>query len=387
MNFNDWFRLSSVFLTHAGRFAALSVAAFAGLIVIAAVECSVLWLAGVEYTPKSAVWQTSVGDCSISADGHWSVTRSRWSRKESGSSFEYDLVLHDFRKRVATPLQLSHLAPKCAAIAPTGDALVVGCADGSIYLCSLSPHDKRHDPAASNALRLLHRTRENTFFNVIFSPNGEYVAAVGRQSIYLLNVTRSKLQQTWPVDNTERTANISFSRDSRRLLSYSGGEIARLWDTGTGRQVASVPLPVAQVDAVAISSNAQIARFLCGSQGVRAWSFAAAALIPCESWISPCFGGLNSAFSSDGLFVATVIDSHTVKLCNAATGIAVCAFRGHESQIMGLVFASDRVLYSWDIEGTVRQWKVSRQGDEFLVTSNEQDKSILTFEPLLALGI
>lgn len=385
MDFNKRVQFARSTLPHVIRFAALCGVVFAGLLLIAAVECSALWLRGIQYTPKSAVWRTSLCDFSVSADGRWGVTCERLWRKAPDRSPECDLVLQDLHQQIATPLRLSHLGPICVAMAPAGDSITLACSDGSIYLYIVASGDEPTRSRESGRLRLLHSTRESTFRDIVYSPNGEYVAAAGCCANYLLNLPEKKMTQTWPIEGIDGPPMLSFSQDSRRLLTYTGGDTARLWNTDTGKQVAAVPLQGAGVAGVVLSPKARVARFLGRDHDVQAWSFEDSELVPCESWTASLFIGLPPAFSPDGLVVATTGDSYTITLYNASTGEEVSQFSGHERQIAGLVFGSDRSLYTWDIGGSVFCWNVDGQ-DGHIRVSRKSAAGAITFQPLLSMG-
>lgn len=367
-------------------FATWSCGAFVGLILLAAVECATLWLVGVEYTPKSAVWRTFLSDISASANDRYGVTCVRSTRKSANDSFESDLVLHDLEEHTAMPLGLSRFAPSCVSMARDGDAIAFGCDDGSIYVCHVASDIESSEIRLKRSVQLLYRGVPGGFANLIISPNGEYIAAAGPESVCLLKTLTGELLHTWSVDDWEYGALLSFSDDSARLLSYSGGEIARLWETRTGLQIASVPSVGANVRGVVLSPDAQLARFIVGNGVVHTWNFADSELVRCDNSHSVVLVALPPIFSPDGRYLATATDSHTVELYTASSGERVGLFRGHECQVTGLVFGSDRRLYTRDVEGKIHAWKVDKLGNAPRVVAAERSDRSFAFEPLLSMG-
>jgi WD40 repeat protein len=387
VDINQCFRKLRVSLAHVVRFVWLSCVAFAGLLLFAAAEGATLWLAGVDFAPKSAVVHASFGDFSISVDGRRAVSLIRFRRRAADNSFESNLVLHSLDEGTVTRLPLAHLAPACVAMAPAGNAIAFASGDGTIYLYSISAQHEPSQSQLNSTLRWLCQAHDEAIVDLVFSPNGASIAAVGAESISLLNCTDGELLRTWPVVDLERSPVLSFSQDSRRLLSYSGGTISRLWSTVTGKLVATAPLPVADAIGAVLSPNGCVAKFIDGYRGVQAWSFDAAKVVPCESWTSSIISrGLPPAFSWDRDLVATTSGSHIIELHNLSTGEQIGRFRAHESQISGLVFGSDCCLYTWDIAGTIRKWKVGYRTDQLRSASEVCSERTVRIEPLLAAG-
>jgi WD40 repeat protein len=105
-------------------------------------------------------------------------------------------------------------------------------------------------------------------------------------------------------------------RTGRILLlpSYDAGE-ARLWDLGTGKQLATIPM---------LSNYNSIPRF-----------------------------------SPDGEWIATAAPDHTIKIWNAATGALRRTLSGHTSSVTAIAFSRDgRLVASGSDDGTARVWEL-----------------------------
>lgn len=346
---------------------------------MALIECFALWLAGVTYTPKSAISHISVGDFSVSSDGELGVARITVARQASEAQAEYDLILHQFQHDRAIPLQLQGMKPRRAVLAPGGAALVVGCADGSVYLTSLLPSEGGHNPLEKHCLVLLHRMRDGIITDLIISPNGELVAAVGRQSTDLLRLPRGDVLLTWPSQEAGYKVcpghpMLAFSGDSQRMLSLTDGDNATLWDVNDGEEVATVPMESRERRSLleaALSHDGQLAVFVSSDGVVRVWSFSAQSDVRRWRWGSAIYRPL--ALSPDGRYLAvtTIVRGvYNVQLYETLSGECLAQRDSQLGALKGLTFGPGRKLYSWDAS-TLQEWKFDDQEQRSLSPTRE----------------
>ncbi len=72
-----------------------------------------------------------------------------------------------------------------------------------------------------------------------------------------------------------------------------------------------------------------------------------------------------SAFSNNGVYVASGSVDHTVKIWNSATRKLYKIFRGHSAAVTSVAFsANDRYLYTGSMDGTFRKWKLPEENDQ-----------------------
>ena len=141
---------------------------------------------------------------------------------------------------------------------------------------------------------------------------------------------------------------VSLSRDGGRLLTLSGGNVAKVWDTGTGKKVREFNFPFRLGHAAAISSNGSMVAVGASGESGRLWNVDTGALL---GTLSPA---LHLQFSADGAYlikanrlsgvefleIATMHSSRTVR-----TGaVAHYPQESPDARWLTLVNATDEVL-------------------------------------------
>jgi WD40 repeat protein len=73
--------------------------------------------------------------------------------------------------------------------------------------------------------------------NVVFSPDGKYIATVSRDNTsWVWNASTGK-QVFNPLKHDERVTNVMFSPDGKYIATASWDNTARVWDAATGKRV------------------------------------------------------------------------------------------------------------------------------------------------------
>jgi WD40 repeat protein len=161
---------------------------------------------------------------------------------------------------------------------------------------------------------------------------------------------------------------VAFSRDPRRLLTLARGKVARVWDTGSGRELARLGT-VAATDA---------------------WGFSTT-----ETPVTCC-----AAFSGDASFVATGHEDGSAAVWNAESGKKLRSIKGNGAAINHIQFDSaGRHVITAGEDGTVRFWhartgrcaltlgpvgsaavSVLLNRDESLLAVSHKDKSVTLWQ-------
>lgn len=352
-------RVAPVALRHAVRFVLLSSGFLVVIALMALTEGIVLWLAGTRYSPKGSLHTVSVGDFSISANGEWGVSRICVARKSPGS-LVHDVVLHNLRDQSAERLHLSRFRPGYAAVSPAAEAVAIAGWDGSIRICSGSPNRGASHSEDGEWLRRL--DGPSVPFNCLgFSPDGCLLAAAGNRFTCLWRWPSGELLHKWPRDGGLSML-LSFSSDSRRILSFGTKGKVCLWDTSTGQAINVIAPDDGRVVGGALSPNAGLAALASDSE-VRVYSLANDEAL----WWRP-ISGPPITFSPDGSFLATTAGGgrqRCIRVYDASSGKHLCELTGHDAPIAGLGFACDGLLYSWDTPGVIRAWNVERHREQW----------------------
>ncbi|KIM33655.1 hypothetical protein M408DRAFT_61483 [Serendipita vermifera MAFF 305830] len=171
-------------------------------------------------------------------------------------------------------------------------------------------------------------------------------------------------QSEWPaiqnilVDHDDQVRSVSFSPDSRRIVSGSDDRTIRVWDAETGDIVAG-PFEghVEAVNSVAFSPNGS--RIVSGSEDgtIRLWDAETGELV------TGSFEGHNKAinsvaFSPDGTWVVSGSSDTTIRVWEAKTGQAVTGpLKGHSKIVKSVAFSpNSRRIVSGSYDRTIRVW-------------------------------
>lgn len=342
------------------RFLGLWAVLFVVIILLAAVEGFVLWRAGFRYIPRTAVVQLGISDFSISADGKLAASRIRYQHNSSDGTLE-DIVLFDLRGQNTGRLHVGSLRPQSVAISPSTDSVAVACTDGSIYAWS-SALDQTRESAMLKS-RQFRVVSDDIIGQLVFSPDGRLLAGESDDFTYLWQ---------WPTGevlikrlHTGPSRCLSFSADSQRLLSrIDSGEVG-VWDVATGQPVQSISTGSEEILGAALAANGQLVAVTLDDNSIRVFSLESGE----ELWRSR--SSLPAvAFSPDSRFVASIRydnaeSRHVMNIHDVQNGQLVCRLDGHRGPIVGLSFASDSTLYSWDSQGDLRAWNVGQQREQW----------------------
>ena len=223
------------------QFGCLWCACYVTLVLLAVVEGVFLRHMGVEYIPKSSLRHVSVRDFCVSADGRWAAARMSFRCGSAGAGITDDVVVFDRQRQTTRRLYLSQLEPRCLAISPTGESLAIACADRSIYVLEWSRDSATSSEPLNGEKHFLHRARGLGITRLVFSPDGQQLAAVGTRHIHLLRIPAegiggpAALLHRWPCGG--KAISVAFSDDSRSLVVFGLDGELRWYDSQGGQLV------------------------------------------------------------------------------------------------------------------------------------------------------
>jgi WD40 repeat protein len=165
----------------------------------------------------------------------------------------------------------------------------------------------------------------------------------------------------------------AFNRDGSRIVTASGDGTARIWDAGTGREIAVLRGHERWVGSAVFSPDGSRIVTASGDHTARIWDAVAGRQIAIlrghEATVT------SAVFSPDGSRIVTASGDDTARVWDSFTGKQIAVLRGHESWVGSaalspdgsriLTASMDRTARIWDA-ATAKQIAVLRGHDEIV---------------------
>jgi WD40 repeat protein len=246
------------------------------------------------------------------------------------------------------------------------------------------------DPSMGNQFTKL-RTNIGHVFSVAFSPDGERLATGSLDLGGLLTVKLWDLagrQELMTLRARERPAPyfvfpcsiVAFSPNGKTLATGHLDGTLKLWNAGTGEELATLTGHAGQVQFVSYSPDGKtLATAGRVDKAVKLWD--AATHQERATLKGHLSGVLSVAFSPDGKTLATGDFAGTIKTWNAATGRELLTFKGQAERIHSLAYTPDgRRLATGSLDQTVKLWDVAT-GEEVISLKHEGWVWFVAFSP------
>jgi WD40 repeat protein/tRNA A-37 threonylcarbamoyl transferase component Bud32 len=199
-----------------------------------------------------------------------------------------------------------------------------------------------------------------------FAPDGTYLAAAAPADIVLLDAVSGK--ETGRLQgHTAAVNDLAFRPDGKLLLSASEDHSVNVWDVRERRSLRKYADHGAPVQAVSLTHNGALAASVGGDNRVRIWEAE-------TGRTKTTFPGRSQVrFTPNDAYVATVLDTNEIALCDPENGHVVRRFKDALPTVKGMVFSpqGDRLaafsqgrsiseVCVWDVESGAALWKSTR---------------------------
>lgn len=193
-----------------------------------------------------------------------------------------------------------------------------------------------------------------------FSPDGRLLAGGAEGNVAKLWEASTGRELYTLGGHTDGVRCIAFSPDGRLLATGSWDHTVKVWETASGRELYTIIGIPGIVSGVAFSPDGQTLASALSNGTVQLWRVADRALL---HTLTGHTGDVYSvAFSPDGQLLASASIDATIRLWRVSDGVSVRALSGHTGRVNDIAFTSDgRILISGSDDGTIRLWGIASE--------------------------
>jgi WD40 repeat protein len=154
---------------------------------------------------------------------------------------------------------------------------------------------------------------------------------------------------------------LAYSPDGRRLAAGYEDHRIRNWDTGSQREILSLPGHTAEVCGLAFSPDGWRLASASADQTVKLWDATAERrTIPLRDHRTTSPGILSIAFSPQGRWLAAASSDRAIRIWDTTNDSVAQTLRGHTDDVSAIAFSPDGSrLVSAGADRTVKTWDVA----------------------------
>jgi WD40 repeat protein len=218
--------------------------------------------------------------------------------------------------------------------------------------------------------------------SIAFSPDGTLLAIAGRHEIVLREVNGFGIVARL-VGDSPRLESIAFSKDGSLIVASGGavsefGEI-QIWETASRQLQRSIKASKDTFFGVSLSQDNRQVAVGCADKLVRVFNVAdGSEAMRCDNHLDWVFG---SAFTNDGLRLATVSRDKAAKLIDIATGRLIDDINQTRDPLICLTrHPVDDLVATGGTEGKIRLFRMEPRGGRLAEGDNKEESFVREFE-------
>jgi WD40 repeat protein len=215
------------------------------------------------------------------------------------------------------------------------------------------------------------------------SPEGTRIASFspsGSSEFQILDATTGDEIVRLAGHKEDGENSLAFSGDARWIASAGNDDTVKLWDVGTGSEVATIRAHEHSVECVAFSPDGRRLASASWDQTVKIWDVETKdELLTLRGHESPISF---VAFSPDGKRLVSAGYDGSVKVWNAETALDSVTLLGHTNRVDSLAFSFDgRRLASGCADGTIKIWDAADGRELMTLDGHNGSVTSLCFAP------
>jgi WD40 repeat protein len=215
-----------------------------------------------------------------------------------------------------------------------------------------------------------------------FSPDGSILAVPGKHEIIFHQADGSGIIARLSGDSP-RLESLAFSKDGS-LLVASGGAVSefgevQIWDVAKRELIRSIKASNDAFYGVSLSLNNQQVAVGCADKLVRVFNVSRGdEVMRCDNHLDWVFG---SAFTNDGLRLATVSRDKAAKLIDIASGHLIDDINQTRDVLICLArHPIDNLIATGGAEGKIRLFKMEPRGGRLAEGDNKEESFVREYE-------
>jgi WD40 repeat protein len=326
---------------------------------LALLEMSVLCWMGIGYESPTSLRAVDVDQFSLSSDGRWGAVRLNLIRAGTFEQpREIAIRVYDMESRECVAcLETGAMGIHRVAISPQGNLLAFTTSEGEVYLTNLLRGSEPH--------RILTTIGHEKLDRLVWSPDAQWLAVAGFESLYLLAIPSGELRFQFP-HGCRRAPAPWISADSGTLVAVGDPDIRR-WDLTSGTEIGHVSAtatPLSGTESAALTSDGKLVLVSSTDQGLLARTVPAGD----ELWrnVPSKLRPVAMAVSPGDALVATVegrlrrgprwqaVHSYDrIMVRSVLTGALLFELEPDVGRVAGMLFAPDGTLCVWGSRGVI----------------------------------